>query len=71
MGNAEYLVFERQKVWWVLFDGHRTGPYVSRQIAIDSAVAAAKTAFTSGRPARVSVQNGNDMVTAYNSSDRA
>jgi hypothetical protein len=71
VGNAEYLVFERQKVWWVLFDGHRSGPYVSRQIAIDSAVAAAKIGFSSGREARVSVQHGNDMVTAYNSSNPA
>ena len=65
--KAEYLVFERQKQWWVLLDGHRTGPYVSRQVAIDSAVAAAKTEFTGGRPARVSVQHGKDMVIAYNS----
>lgn len=67
MTKAEYLVFERQKRWWVLRDGLRNGPYVGRQVAIDSAVLAAKVDFTGGRPARVSVQNGTDMVTAYDS----
>ena len=65
--KAEYVVVERQNQWWVMLDGLRTGPHVSRQVAIDSAVAAAKTEFTAGRPARVSVQNQNDMVTAYDS----
>ena len=65
MANAEYLVIEREKNWWVMLDGFRSGPYVSRQIAIDSAVAAAKVDFKSGRNARVSVENGTDLVTAY------
>ena len=68
MTKAEYLVFERQKRWWVLIDGQRTGPYVSRQVAIDSAIAAARVTFTGGREARVSVQHRSDMVTAYDSS---
>lgn len=67
MTNAEYLVIERQNQWWVMLDGFRRGPFVSRQIAIDSAVSAAKIDFKSGRPARVSVQNGTDLVTAYDS----
>ena len=65
---AEYLVFERQNRWWVMIDGHRMGPHVNRQVAIDSAVVGAKVAFKGGTRARVSVQNGDQIVTAYDSS---
>jgi hypothetical protein len=65
--KAEYLVFERQQQWWVLIDALRAGPYVTRQVAIDSAIAAAKVDLKGGLLARVSVQNGDHMVTAYDS----
>jgi hypothetical protein len=68
MRQSEYLVIERQSQWWVMLDGVREGPYPSRQIAIDSAILAAKIEFNSGRLGRVSVQNGTEMVTAYDSS---
>lgn len=68
MTSADYLVTERQNEWWAMLDGFRPGLYANRQIAIDSAVTAAKIDFKAGRPARVSVQNGTDMVTASDSS---
>ena len=62
---AEYLVVERQRQWWVMLNGFRQGPYVSRQIAIDSAVSSARLGLKSGRPARVSVQDSNVFETVY------
>lgn len=65
---TEYLFVERSGTWQILVDGLLRGPFVSRQIAIDSAIVAVKIDFKVGKLGRVSVQYGEEIVTAYDSS---
>lgn len=67
---AEYLVVDRQSQWWIMHDGFRRGPFISRQVAIDSAILAAKVDVRAGRQARVSVQDGREFATVYDSVSR-
>jgi len=62
MDMQEYLVMKRTGHWWVTLEGARRGPYVSRQVAIDSAIHSAKLDFKAGNAARVSLDEPEDGV---------
>ena len=51
----DYIVMRRSGQWWMTFDGDRRGPFVSQQVAVASAIHAAKLDFRIGQSARVSI----------------
>ena len=55
-----YIVVRREGVWWVLYEGNRTGPYASAKAARDMAVAAAKRNGRDGGTAKVWFDDPND-----------
>jgi hypothetical protein len=62
MLTKHYIVMKRSEKWWLTLDGDRRGPYESQQVAVDSAIHAAKLDFRLGQPARVSVDEPDDGV---------
>jgi hypothetical protein len=62
VSSKEYVIATRSGRWWVMEDSERLGPFVSRQVATDSAVRSAKLDFKSGQHARVSIEDPGDGV---------
>ena len=62
MAHSEYLIIRRSGQWWVTRDGERTGPFVSENVAVETAVYRARLDFKAGTTARVSVDEPGDGI---------
>jgi hypothetical protein len=51
--KAVFLVYSGRGQWWVDFEGHGTGPFVTRPVAIIEATSLARQMQQSGRPSEV------------------
>jgi hypothetical protein len=69
MSAKPYVLVCSSGRWWISFGTERHGPFVSKQIAIDSAIRLAKVDFAGGRPARVLIDNTDgQQAVLYDSS---
>jgi hypothetical protein len=67
MHPNEYLVARRTGHWQVIVEAATHGPFVSRQVAIDSATAMARNDFSDKKHAIVMLEENGQMVQLYNS----
>jgi len=58
--DSTFVVVCREGAWWVLFDHARAGPYVTEQLAQESAVRRARISGANGKESRVWVDEPDD-----------
>lgn len=69
MQVSEYLVSQWGGLWTIECPTGQHGPYMNRQMAIDSALGMAKADFSKMKPAIVMLRNNGDLDQIYNSTN--
>lgn len=58
METAVYEIVGKGNEWFVLHDGDKAGPYVTKEAAFEAAVPAASLSIQDGLPVQLNIQGG-------------